>query len=221
MGENRSATAVIAVLAGGRSRRMGGGEKALIRLGGATLLERILTAARPLGLPILVVAGTAPSPQLRAAAAAASDLGITRDRYPGQGPLGVFSPLSRPTRPSGSSPSPATCRFSPPRCSSSCSSSPRPIATPPFPRIAPASSLCAPCTAIPAGRSCGRHWPGETRGQRLCSRPAAAPAAVRGIRPPRPSRHGLRQHQHAGRPGRGRAVPGTNQAAGARKWFRN
>ena len=62
---------------------MGGGEKALIRLGGATLLERVLTAARPLGLPIRVVAGTSPSPQLRDAAA-----GITGDRYPGQGPLG-------------------------------------------------------------------------------------------------------------------------------------
>ena len=67
---------------------MGGGEKALIRLGGATLLERVLTAARPLGLPVRVVAGTAPSPQLRAVAATASGPGIARDRYPGQGPLG-------------------------------------------------------------------------------------------------------------------------------------
>lgn len=88
MDENRPAAATVAVLAGGRSRRMGGGEKALIRLGGATLLERVLTAARPLGLPVRVVAGTAPSPQLRAAAAAGSDLGIAVDRYPGQGPLG-------------------------------------------------------------------------------------------------------------------------------------
>ena len=88
MGENRPAAAVVAVLAGGRSRRMGGGEKALLRLGGATLLERVLTAARPLGLPVRVVAGTPPSPQLRAAAAAGSDLGIAGDRYPGQGPLG-------------------------------------------------------------------------------------------------------------------------------------
>lgn len=67
---------------------MGGGEKALVRLGGATLLERVLTAARPLGLPVRVIAGTAPSPQLRTAAAAGSDLGIAGDRYPGQGPLG-------------------------------------------------------------------------------------------------------------------------------------
>ena len=88
MGENRPAAATVAVLAGGRSRRMGGGEKALIRLGGATLLERVLTAARPLGLPVRVVAGPAPSPQLRAAAEAGSDLGIAGDRYPGQGPLG-------------------------------------------------------------------------------------------------------------------------------------
>ena len=67
---------------------MGGGEKALVRLGGATLLERVLTAARPLGLPVRVIAGTAPSSQLRAAAATASVPGTTCDRYPGQGPLG-------------------------------------------------------------------------------------------------------------------------------------
>ncbi len=67
---------------------MGGGEKALLRLGRATLLERVMTAVRPLGLPIRVVTGTAPSPQLRAVAAAGSDLGITGDHYPGQGPLG-------------------------------------------------------------------------------------------------------------------------------------
>ena len=69
---------------------MGGGEKALLRLGGATLLERILAASGPLGLPVRVVAGTSPSPQLRAAvsALACPDLRIAGDLYPACGPLG-------------------------------------------------------------------------------------------------------------------------------------
>ena len=67
---------------------MGGGEKALLRLGRTTLLERVLTAARPLGLPIRVVAGTAPSPQLRAASAAGSGLEVAGDLYLDRGPLG-------------------------------------------------------------------------------------------------------------------------------------
>ena len=69
---------------------MGGGEKALLRLGGATLLERVLAAAGPLGLPVRVVAGTSPSPQLRAAvsALACPDLRIAGDLYPDRGPLG-------------------------------------------------------------------------------------------------------------------------------------
>ena len=68
---------------------MGGREKALLRLGGATLLERVLSAARPLGLPVRVVAGTDPSPQLQAAVSAPGpDVGITGDLYPGRGPLG-------------------------------------------------------------------------------------------------------------------------------------
>ncbi len=35
------------VLAGGRARRMGGGDKARIRIGGATILERVLACLRP------------------------------------------------------------------------------------------------------------------------------------------------------------------------------
>jgi molybdopterin-guanine dinucleotide biosynthesis protein A len=35
------------VLAGGLARRMGGGDKALIRIGGATILERVLDRLRP------------------------------------------------------------------------------------------------------------------------------------------------------------------------------
>ena len=67
---------------------MGGGEKALLRLGATTLLERVLTAARPLGLPVRVVAGTAPSPQLRTAASAGPGLEVADDLFPDRGPLG-------------------------------------------------------------------------------------------------------------------------------------
>src|SRR5271165_25595 len=35
------------VLAGGLARRMGGGDKAMIRIGGATILERVLDRLRP------------------------------------------------------------------------------------------------------------------------------------------------------------------------------
>jgi molybdenum cofactor guanylyltransferase len=54
----------VAVLAGGRSRRMGA-PKALARLGGAPLIARPLAAARAAGLPAVVVAKPdSPLPEL-------------------------------------------------------------------------------------------------------------------------------------------------------------
>ena len=35
------------LLAGGQARRMGGGDKCLVRLAGRTLLERVIERARP------------------------------------------------------------------------------------------------------------------------------------------------------------------------------
>jgi molybdenum cofactor guanylyltransferase len=56
----------VAVLAGGRSRRMGA-PKALARLGGAPLIARPLAAARAAGLPAVVVAKPdSPLPELDA-----------------------------------------------------------------------------------------------------------------------------------------------------------
>jgi len=43
---------VAVVLAGGRATRMGGGDKTLLRLGGLTMLARILDALRPLPVAI-------------------------------------------------------------------------------------------------------------------------------------------------------------------------
>src|SRR5881397_3551942 len=48
----------VAVLAGGRSRRMGA-PKALVPLGGAPLIARPIAAARAAGLPVVVVAKAA------------------------------------------------------------------------------------------------------------------------------------------------------------------
>jgi molybdenum cofactor guanylyltransferase len=49
------------VLAGGAGRRMGGLDKALVRVGGVALLDRVLAAARPV-CDRLVVVGPAPPP---------------------------------------------------------------------------------------------------------------------------------------------------------------
>jgi molybdopterin-guanine dinucleotide biosynthesis protein A len=49
---------IVAVLAGGRSRRMGA-PKALVPLGGAPLIARPIAAARAAGLPVVVVAKSA------------------------------------------------------------------------------------------------------------------------------------------------------------------
>lgn len=69
----------VAVLAGGRSRRMGR-DKALLQLGGQTLIERVLAAARPLAYPRLIVGAPAAYAHL--------GLPVLPDRCPGRGPLG-------------------------------------------------------------------------------------------------------------------------------------
>ncbi len=55
------------VLAGGRSRRMGGGDKALLQAGGQTLLARTIAALRPQVGPLVLSSG---SEAIRRAAAA-------------------------------------------------------------------------------------------------------------------------------------------------------
>jgi molybdopterin-guanine dinucleotide biosynthesis protein A len=70
----------VAILAGGRSRRMGT-EKALLALGAATLVERVLAAAAPLGVPCMLIGG-------QPRAFAGLGLPVHPDLRPGLGPLG-------------------------------------------------------------------------------------------------------------------------------------
>jgi len=49
------------VLAGGQARRMGGGDKALIRIGGQTILERVLARLRPACARIILNANGDPA----------------------------------------------------------------------------------------------------------------------------------------------------------------
>ena len=86
---------VIAVLAGGHSRRMGGREKALLKLHGIPLIERVLAAALPLRFQTYVICGNGPSAELQKAIARAQskwgkacDLEMTSDLEPDRGPLG-------------------------------------------------------------------------------------------------------------------------------------
>ena len=53
------------VLAGGLARRMGGGDKAFIRIGGATILERALAALAPQGVAVIVNANGATASDVR------------------------------------------------------------------------------------------------------------------------------------------------------------
>ncbi len=69
----------IAVLAGGQSRRMGR-DKALLQLGGQTLIERVIAAAHPLAYPCLIVGDPAAYGHL--------GLPVLPDRRPKLGPLG-------------------------------------------------------------------------------------------------------------------------------------
>ncbi len=76
----------VAVLAGGQSRRMGR-DKALLQLGGQTLIERVLAAAHPLGYPRVIIGHPATYAHL--------GLSVHPDHSPGLGPLGgLYTALS-------------------------------------------------------------------------------------------------------------------------------
>jgi molybdopterin-guanine dinucleotide biosynthesis protein A len=77
------------VLAGGQARRMGGGDKALLRVGGATILHRVLERLRPQCGAIILNANGDP------ARFAATGLPVVADDVPGfAGPLaGILAGL--------------------------------------------------------------------------------------------------------------------------------
>ncbi|MBT3343182.1 MAG: molybdenum cofactor guanylyltransferase [Gemmatimonadetes bacterium] len=77
----------IAILAGGRSRRMDGPPKACLQVGDHSLLQRVLDASTPLQLPIWLIRAADPAPDLQV------HLQQTRvpqlvDQWPDAGPLG-------------------------------------------------------------------------------------------------------------------------------------
>jgi molybdopterin-guanine dinucleotide biosynthesis protein A len=65
-----------AVLAGGAARRMGGVDKALLQVGGVTLLDRVLDAARPVCKSLVVVGPPRPV-----------DVRFVQEAEPGGGPV--------------------------------------------------------------------------------------------------------------------------------------
>lgn len=67
------------VVAGGAGRRMDGADKAALVLGGVTLLDRVLTAARPVCGPLVVVGPIRPT--------AVAGVTFTAERRPGGGPV--------------------------------------------------------------------------------------------------------------------------------------
>src|SRR4051812_20120762 len=77
------------VLAGGLARRMGGGDKALLRIGGATILDRVLERLRPQCSGIILNANGDPG------RFAATGLPVVADDVPGfAGPLaGILAGL--------------------------------------------------------------------------------------------------------------------------------
>ncbi|NKB71108.1 MAG: NTP transferase domain-containing protein [Candidatus Latescibacteria bacterium] len=78
----------VAILAGGYSRRMGR-DKALLPLGSATLIERVIEAARPLADELFLI-GDRPERFAHLA------LPVRPDQQPGQGPLaGLYTALTR------------------------------------------------------------------------------------------------------------------------------
>src|ERR1700712_223764 len=77
------------VLAGGLARRMGGGDKLMLRVGGATILERVLARLRPQCTQLILNANGDP------ARFAATGLPVVPDDVPGfAGPLaGILAGL--------------------------------------------------------------------------------------------------------------------------------
>lgn len=77
------------ILAGGRARRMGGGDKARIEIGGATILERVLSRLKPQCSGIIINANGDP------ARFADTGLAVVADNVPGfAGPLaGILAGL--------------------------------------------------------------------------------------------------------------------------------
>src|SRR5882672_11117875 len=77
------------VLAGGLARRMGGGDKARIRIGGATILERVLARFKPQCTRVILNANGDP------ARFADTGLPVVADNVPGfAGPLaGILAGL--------------------------------------------------------------------------------------------------------------------------------
>ena len=81
----------VAVLAGGQSRRMGR-DKALLQLGGQTLIERVLAATRPLGYPCAIIGDPSSYAHLGPP--------VHSDRRSGLGPLGgLYTALSTTATP--------------------------------------------------------------------------------------------------------------------------
>jgi molybdenum cofactor guanylyltransferase len=80
--EHRQASDLtIAIMAGGRSRRMGR-DKALIPVGGVPMLERVARAALGTGLPVIVIGRERPADW------PFDEVAFHLDRYPDTGPLG-------------------------------------------------------------------------------------------------------------------------------------
>jgi molybdopterin-guanine dinucleotide biosynthesis protein A len=84
------------ILAGGSSRRLPR-NKALERIGGKTLIERVIDSLAPLTTQVLVVVAR---PRQAAALPLPSSVRVMTDRYPGRGSLGgVFTGLEASTEP--------------------------------------------------------------------------------------------------------------------------
>ena len=79
------------ILAGGESRRLGQ-NKALLRIGGQTLIERVVGSIAPLSAEVIVVVA---SPQQAAALPLPREVRVVSDLFPGYGSLGgIYTGLS-------------------------------------------------------------------------------------------------------------------------------